>query len=164
MGTVGGPAGEAPGAGGGCGLIGKSRFLREPAVKLVLERPCLGRAPAPEPTAGIVCSGGGRSVLHFHPTAAGAGCRAGAKPHHHCYGLPGVPSSSLARGTGNAEQGCGDRASGICRCLASATPVGPQLIPSLQLPNPFGFVVGFYFFLFIYFPFVPSRTRTAHRQ
>lgn len=104
----------------------------------------------------------GGSAPQLHPTVAGAGYRGGAKPHHHCYSLPGVPSSSLARGTRDAEQGCGDRASGICGCLASVTPVGPQLIPSLQLPNPFGFVVGFYFF--IYFPFLPSRTRTAHRQ
>lgn len=96
------------------------------------------------------CLSGGGSAPQLHPTAAGAGYRGGAKPRHYCHGLPGVSSSSLARGTGDAEQGCGDRASGICGCSASATPVCPQLIPSLQLPNPFGFVVGFYFFLFLF--------------
>lgn len=108
------------------------------------------------------CLSGGGSAPQLHPTAAGAGYRGGAKPRHYCHGLPGVSSSSLARGTGDAEQGCGDRASGICGCSASATPVCPQLIPSLQLPNPFGFVVGFYFFYF--FSFSPLTHKSSARS
>lgn len=51
--------------------------------------------------------------------------------------------------------GCGDRAPGICACSASVTPVRLQLSPSLQLPNPFGFVVGFYFYFLVIFFFSP---------
>lgn len=117
----------------------------------MLERPWLGRAPAPEPTAGIVCPGGLSASLH--PAAAGAGCPGGARPRHGCRGLPGVPSAALAGGTGDAERGCGDRASGICGCSASVTPARPQLIPCLQLPSPFGFVVGFILlFIFLFSP------------
>lgn len=52
----------------GCGCRWRLRFdwqeqiLGEPAVNRVLERPCLGRAPAPEPTAGIVCPGGAQRL------------------------------------------------------------------------------------------------------
>lgn len=108
------------------------------------------------------CLSGGGSAPQLHPTAAGAGHRGGAKPRHCCHGLPGVSSASLARGTGDAEQGCGDRASSICGCSASVTPVCPQLIPSLQLPNPFGFVVGFYFFYL--FSFSPLTHKSSARS
>lgn len=59
--------GDPPAPGGGCGLIGKSSFTGERAVKRVPE---LGRVPAPELTAVIVCSSG--------PVAAVGGLSAAA--------------------------------------------------------------------------------------
>lgn len=96
-------------------------------------------------------SGGGCFSASASSDIPGAGCRGGAEPRYRCHGFPGVPSASLAGGTGDAERGCGDRASGICGCSASVTPAGPQLILSLQLPNRSGFcrLVFIYFFLFI---------------
>lgn len=106
---------------------------------------------------GLFVRGGLSASAPSHSGRSTVSC--GAEPRHCCRGLPAVPSASLAGGTGDAERGCADRAPGICGSSASVTPVGPQLIPSLQLPNPFGFVVGFY--SFIYLPFLSSRTRAV---